>query len=456
MSKDHKYSYNIQFRQDQLEYDIRMKKKRNWWWLLLFLLPLLLLIQCSHDVVVQTLTPYDDPIADAAVESRYTEYQLLKGGRLFYAQEHILTGNTDENGLIDFGKQPTSVWSWLFHAKTPLESYASKTCLVGEDKSMFHWRFKKRPYVVYMYNTCHDTTDIPIHVVDKETGDDIPQAFIKWSAGTTGDAVTDEHGIFYIPMADSLAKISRIEARADGYADTVYVDIPVIYSEDSMTTIYMRPMDVAFNCDIVMCIDNTYSMNGFINSVKNNILYFYRDLNSYCKKLNRRMGEVRIQIIEFGDFADSELKQSPIFTLPEQSMKLKQCVMNIGITDGGDAPEDGLETLAFAMDSPWMVGKTRARQVIIVYTDASAHPLGTNVSCYYYPNNMPGSFEELTSMWLKMNSKTKRLILFAPKQYPWTTIASEWDNVDHPTGDLHDVLQGKDYDRIIETICKSL
>ena len=225
MSKNSKYKYTFKFNPEQLEYDFQLRNRRKWWWLLLLLLPFLFLIQCSHNVVIRTISPYDVPVANAYVKSHYTEYQLLKKGKLFYVEEHNLLGQTDENGFISFGKQHTSLYGWIFHARTPIESFASKKCIEGNDVSLFHWHCHGHPYLLYMYNCCYDKSGIPIHVVDKKTGDDIPKARIKWLAGVEGDAITDEHGFFYIPRASSLTHIDNIDAKAEGYADTIYVNI---------------------------------------------------------------------------------------------------------------------------------------------------------------------------------------------------------------------------------------
>lgn len=456
MTKNDNYQYRFRFNQNQLEYDFQIKKRRKWWWLLLLLLPLLLLVRCNHEVSVLALTTDNTPVENAVVESHYTEYQLFKNGKLFFSMEHTLTGCSDETGLVNFGIVPTSIWSWFFHTRTQFSSFAKKNCLEGNDTSLFHWHCHKKPYIVEMIDMCLDTTSISIHVVDMETGDDIPGASIRWRMDIDGSSITNEYGIFNIPISIGKRVVDFIDAKVDGYADTTYTSIPLPPNDDSIITIVMRPIDVAFNCDIVMCIDNTGSMSPLISSVKKNILHFYTDISNYCKKTDKEVGDIRMQIIDFGDFSDSPMHISEFYNLPDQSSDLGHWVSGINSTDGGDAPENALEALATAINTSWKIGKMRRRQVIIIYTDAPAHRLQENAHASFYPPDMPATFEELTAMWNEIEKQTKRLILFAPNSQPWTDISTSWSSVSHQKGKLTSVLGGSGYIEIVKIICESL
>jgi len=453
MSKKGDYQYKFKFDQNQLEYDFRIKKRRNWWWLLLLLLPLLLFIRCSKEVAVKVVTTDNEPVAEARVESRYVEYQLFKSGEFLYKKEHILTGATDSTGITDMAKIETSVWSWIFHTKTTFASEAQKECLGGNGVGLLHWHFS-HIYVVEVVDTCIDTTKIPVHVVDMETGDDIPGAMVHWRANIDGRDSTNVNGIFYIPRAEVDSVIAMIDAKAKGYADTVYNNLALPTVTDSMITIVMRPIDVAFNCDIVMCIDNTGSMEYLLENVKNNTLNFYSDLKDYCDRTGKEMGEVRMQIIDFGDLDEDPLHISEFFSLPEQSGELSRYVSKIELSDGSD--ECGLEALAAAVTTSWKVGKMRRRQVVIVYTDEPSVPLGEKRGSSYYPSGLPSSFGALKVLWDAMDGHKKRLILFAPDTVPWTDISTSWDAVYHEKDDLSSVLTGRGYNKIIKSICESL
>lgn len=62
--------------------------------------------------------------------------------------------------------------------------------------------------------------------------------------------------------------------------------------------------------------------------------------------------------------------------MPEERDRFKNLIMTIEPEGGGDDPEDGLEALAYAIESDWTKGGDKRRHVIVVWTDASTHAIG--------------------------------------------------------------------------------
>lgn len=209
--------------------------------------------------------------------------------------------------------------------------------------------------------------------------------------------------------------------------------------------------------DIVMCIDNTGSMDDLISMVKSNALNFYTDLRNYCEKRRRNIRNVRLKVVPFGDLTEGPIIQSKMFVIPEEETEYQNFVNDITAEGGGDSDENGLEALAMAINTEWVRSDYRLRHIILLYTDASAHQLDNpRTHTGYYPPNMPKNMTELHDMWNKMDKASQRLVLFAPKSYPWVDIAEDWDNVAHKTDNLNTILTGVGYEEILEAICKSL
>ncbi len=190
-----------------------------------------------------------------------------------------------------------------------------------------------------------------------------------------------------------------------------------------------------YNVDIVMCIDATGSMASIIEDVKANALSFYQKFVDEMEAKSKSVQQLRIKVIAFRDFSvDSEpLVESKFFVLDDESREFHDFVSNIEASGGGDEPESSLEALAVAMNSDWVTTGSVRRHVIIMYTDASALPLGAGKGSANYPAGMPADIAELREWWegQKMEKRAKRLLVFAPDMEPWSDIGVDWSNAFH-------------------------
>ena len=83
----------------------------------------------------------------------------------------------------------------------------------------------------------------------------------------------------------------------------------------------------------------------------------------------------------------------------DEAAQFESCINSIYAAGGGDEPEDGLEALAYAIRSDWTKEGTKKRNIIVVWTDASTHPIGYARNEPKYPKGMPADFNELTRWW---------------------------------------------------------
>lgn len=187
-----------------------------------------------------------------------------------------------------------------------------------------------------------------------------------------------------------------------------------------------------YDVDIVMCIDGTGSMGGLIGTVKANALQFYEKLEESMSLAGKMPSSARVKVIVFGDYEcdPQPMRESPFYTLPEQNDGFREFVTGITANGGGDIPENALEAIALAMKSDWtprQTGKKR-RQVIVVFTDAPALPLGARASCPGYPTDIPQTMAELSAWWEgttqtlggNYDPNSGRLVVFAPNDESWT------------------------------------
>lgn len=211
-------------------------------------------------------------------------------------------------------------------------------------------------------------------------------------------------------------------------------------SEDASENIETTPDTLRYAIDIALCIDVTASMQPVIDEVKSGAFSFHSQLNAIMRRKGKRASQIRIRVIayrDFGDRPDDALQVTPFFKMPGQARAFESFVRSLSTFGGGDEPESGLEALSVAIDSEWERGLDQRRHVIVVFTDASAHPLGGPERMNaQYPPRVPETIGQLAERWGHPTSQTstmensaKRLLLFAPDVSPWNVIAEEWNNV---------------------------
>lgn len=229
-----------------------------------------------------------------------------------------------------------------------------------------------------------------------------------------------------------------------------------------------------YKVDIVMCIDVTGSMQDCIDTVKSRALQFWPDLQDALKAASKNVSDVRVKVIAFRDFeADgaNALQESRYFNLSDQGSsdpeEYKQFVSGLVADGGGDEPENALEALTLAIQSDWVQTGDKRRHVIVMFTDASAHKLeNANRSNPNYPQNMPGSLEELTDIWMtpasgqtskiKLKQPAKRIVVFAPQVYPWPDLYETWNQIVYNPSKAATGLDDVSWEDIINSIVGSV
>lgn len=234
----------------------------------------------------------------------------------------------------------------------------------------------------------------------------------------------------------------------------------------------MNQFSLRYRVDIVFCIDCTESMDNIINIIKQQSLNFYEDLLERMRRKQKTIDTMRVRVVAFRDYAAyaQEMRKSlrgnepmlvtDFFCLPEDAEKLKLAVESLQPVGGGDAPEDGLEALAYGIRSDWDWEKNaKHRHVIVLWTDAPPHELGFGKASPKYPKGMAGTIRELTAWWGNQrycSQDAKRLVLFAPDEGEWSFISEQWDQVIHFPSRAGSGLRGLDYETILDCICQSI
>ena len=220
--------------------------------------------------------------------------------------------------------------------------------------------------------------------------------------------------------------------------------------------------------DIVFCVDVTGSMQPFINSVKSFILKFPDDLINKHLQQGKIVDQIRVRVVAFGDYKTdtNAINASPFYAkLPaEQNSEFNYFVSELRANGSGE-PKSGLEALSVAMCSDWVLDGDRQRHIVVMFTDASAHPLEDRVGEVpaAFASQIPSSIDKLTDGWegggqsasgfaTTIRQPARRLVLFAPDMYPWPAIGDSWQQTVFLPSKAGDGLAEVEYDNLLQKL----
>lgn len=226
----------------------------------------------------------------------------------------------------------------------------------------------------------------------------------------------------------------------------------------------METTQLQYGVSIRFVMDATGSMTPILDLVKRDLLSFPTRLSSALAAKGKTVGKLLVGVDVYRDVyvdGDDAFASSPFYDMATEQAALQTFVDGIRPINGGDEPENGLEGVGNALNAKWPTDMAKQRHVVVVYTDASAHPLEKGAASSTqrnYPPNMPKSFGELTDRWSaqSMDRHAKRLILFAPDAYPWTDMATHWENTVHYASRAGEGLSEIDSQTILDAIVNSI
>lgn len=224
---------------------------------------------------------------------------------------------------------------------------------------------------------------------------------------------------------------------------------------------------LSYAVDIVFVIDVTGSMEPVLDQVRAGALSFHSELTAAMQEKNKRISALRIRTIAYRDYLydrhEDVMLTTDFLKLPEQAEDFDEAMNLLQSFGGGDEPESGLEALSFAIHSDWERGLDRRRHIVVLFTDASAHPPehAWHITGNLYPGVLYPNLDELTEAWEAdsggpMEFSAKRLLLYAPDVYPWNEISSSWSNTLHYLSNAGEGLADYEFRQIIDSIANSV
>ena len=217
------------------------------------------------------------------------------------------------------------------------------------------------------------------------------------------------------------------------------------------------------NIDIVFCIDGTGSMSPCIDNVKENAKRFYEDFAKSMLDFGSEIDMMRVKLIVFRDYkcdGQNSMVESRFFELPSEEQEFSSYLNAIRATGGCGEDANGLEALYKAMMSDFTTG-AKDRQVIVLFADTTAIPLGERRRYDGYPKDMVDD-RGLLETWKcsqgrpsKLRERNKRLVMFAPKNSCYEDMAQSYNRSVFQPVAIHGGLDDISFDSIIKIIAAS-
>lgn len=181
---------------------------------------------------------------------------------------------------------------------------------------------------------------------------------------------------------------------------------------------------MSYHIDVVICLDVSGDMTEYIDKTRGIIKSLPEGLAEYMEMEGKSVDKLRVKFITFSDFATEgadAIHETKFFDYFEQKEEAFAFIDGVQPKGGGDKPENALEALALAIKSDWTMESRYRRHIVIMITNAPAHPLQYRADCEGYPEGMPKDLAELGDWWEGVNRGHQRiLITFAPNVSPWT------------------------------------
>lgn len=239
----------LKYKEEQDRYSLQLCHVRRPWWVLLLLLPLLLFIKCSKDITVSCVEPIGElPVENLPVKIEYQSHFLWNDGKFFTSDTIRLIQHTDSLGKTVFKDLPCSVFSYVFYCLQKVSFTAVDDCHVAlDERRNFHYRWH------ITLDMEPRLKDLHVQLLDKETGDILPDGiliykYIELGEEKTDSAHADAAGIATLSQMRYCSVMTELKGTCYGYADTMYVDIPCqsLLNTNDSTALRLRPIKERF------------------------------------------------------------------------------------------------------------------------------------------------------------------------------------------------------------------
>lgn len=216
--------------------------------------------------------------------------------------------------------------------------------------------------------------------------------------------------------------------------------------------------------DIVFCMDGTASMRPCIESVKRNALRLHREFIRALTEIGSAVTMLRVKTIVFRDYKSEDAEAilpGRFYELPDEEQGFAEHMREIKVHGGCGEDANGLEALYYAMRSDFSTG-ANDRQIIVLFADTDAIPLGRRRRFDSYPKDMVDA-GGLLETWMclqtrstRLRERNKRLIMFAPPGTVYERMGQTYNSSVFVPVQIHKGLDDVAFENIVKIIAASV
>jgi len=229
---------------------------------------------------------------------------------------------------------------------------------------------------------------------------------------------------------------------------------------------------LAYNIDIVFCIDVSSLSSAELKSLNDFVLRFPTDLVRRHESQGKNLQNVRVRFVLFPDASANHSHEfSHFLSLNSEkgSERFQTFVQSLRLTKHQTDTKKSLRALFDALHSDWTQLGERQRHIIVLTTGVGLHGEIENIrsSDQKTFQEIDTLLNEMTDYWdgammkpgtrkAKLNQVARRLVLIAPDIYPWPTIGDSWAQTLFLPSKAGEGLSEVEYDTILEVIQNSV
>ena len=193
--------------------------------------------------------------------------------------------------------------------------------------------------------------------------------------------------------------------------------------------------------DIVFCVDLARSMQNRLEDIKAFIISFWPELEEHYSQWNKEVSEIRAKVILFNNSSvQSEIQESEFYNLKEADNKegFVSYIESINPTNSLFKMNNAVKALLCAIQTKWkpddVLERDFVRHIIVLFTGGNKNG-EYEIDGFVANEDNEYSLDMLTDIWNDGNYKHilsprgKRLVLFAPQEFPWKEIFLTWNYV---------------------------
>jgi hypothetical protein len=300
---------SFKFKDDNLEYVIKVYKRNYLWWLLLLLLPLILLIRFEKTIYVKTVDSNTNKVFPSAdVKLDYVKSYLYSNSAFFLNDTVSIIKKSNSSGIAEFKGIKTSIYSYIFNHFTEINIQGNGACWQTDTVNKQLHYTHSGDTVLLKFKSKLVQHPIEFQVIDTEDNQPLPESNVTIFSEINGyqyidSGKTNTNGSVYFKNIPECGKINLVKATLDGYVSDSIVNKSdsKLLSKAKDRIIKLKPIKGTYSFFIIDCrtkqgIPNAKVKVDVENGLKKTTKLKYTNVNGVGKGFDSDWEKAKIHL----------------------------------------------------------------------------------------------------------------------------------------------------------------